>query len=127
MSDLHSEAQQAVSSMAALAPGTVAVVQQVNIITTPTLWKLQKPSLRSTKMFLQQTVSTTSKLQVSEEEDLGGCENQLMVVNAEEELTGEHVMVMEDTHALEALTVLTQGENTHHYIVYVEEHTVEIN
>ncbi|XP_008321644.1 zinc finger protein ZFAT isoform X2 [Cynoglossus semilaevis] len=92
MSDLHSEAQQAVSSMAALAPGTVAVVQQV-----------------------------------SEEEDLGGCENQLMVVNAEEELTGEHVMVMEDTHALEALTVLTQGENTHHYIVYVEEHTVEIN
>lgn len=64
---------------------------------------------------------------MSEEEDLGGCENQLMVVNAEEELTGEHVMVMEDTHALEALTVLTQGENTHHYIVYVEEHTVEIN
>uniref|UniRef100_A0A8C2XCT9 Zinc finger and AT hook domain containing n=1 Tax=Cyclopterus lumpus TaxID=8103 RepID=A0A8C2XCT9_CYCLU len=32
-----------------------------------------------------------------------------------------------DAHGLEALTVLTQGENTHHYIVYVQEHTVEIN
>lgn len=65
------------------------------------------------------------KLQVADEKDVSG--NQLMVVNAEGDLTGDQVMVVEEGHGLEALTVLTQGENTHHYIVYVQEHTVEIN
>lgn len=67
------------------------------------------------------------KLQVAEEQEVGNCGNQLMVVNEEGGLTGNQVMVVEEAHGLEALTVLTQGENAHHYIVYVQEHTVEIN
>ncbi|XP_071326163.1 zinc finger protein ZFAT isoform X2 [Trachinotus anak] len=65
--------------------------------------------------------------QVADEQEVSNCGNQLMVVNADGGLTGDQVMVVEDAHGLEALTVLTQGENTHHYIVYVQEHTVEIN
>ncbi|XP_027128880.1 zinc finger protein ZFAT-like isoform X2 [Larimichthys crocea] len=65
--------------------------------------------------------------QVADEQEVGNCSNQLMVVNADGGLTGNQVMVVEEAHGLEALTVLTQGENTHHYIVYVQEHTVEIN
>lgn len=64
---------------------------------------------------------------MADEQEVGDCSNQLMVVNADGDLTGDQVMVVEDTHGLEALTVLTQGDNTHHYIVYVQEHTVEIN
>lgn len=67
------------------------------------------------------------KLQVADEQEVGDCGNQLMVVNADGALTGDQVMVVEEGHGLEALTVLTQGENAHHYIVYVQEHTVEIN
>ncbi|XP_045902011.1 zinc finger protein ZFAT-like isoform X2 [Micropterus dolomieu] len=90
-SETHDET---VTSMVAMAPGTVTVVQQ---------------------------------LQVADEQEFGNCSNQLMVLNAEGGLTGNQVMVVEEAHGLEALTVLTQGENTHHYIVYVQEHTVEIN
>ncbi|KAM7420438.1 hypothetical protein PAMA_014927 [Pampus argenteus] len=92
IAEFSSEAHNAVTSMVAMAPGTVAVVEQ---------------------------------LQVADEKEV--CSNQLMVVNAEGDLTGNQVMVVEEGHGLEALTVLTQGENTHHYIVYVQEHTVEIN
>uniref|UniRef100_A0A7N6BWA1 C2H2-type domain-containing protein n=1 Tax=Anabas testudineus TaxID=64144 RepID=A0A7N6BWA1_ANATE len=92
IAEFSSETHDAVTSMVAMAPGTVAVVQQV-----------------------------------ADEQEVGNCSNQLMVVNAEGGLTGDQVMVVEDAHGLEALTVLTQGENTHHYIVYVQEHTVEIN
>uniref|UniRef100_A0A8D3DA12 C2H2-type domain-containing protein n=1 Tax=Scophthalmus maximus TaxID=52904 RepID=A0A8D3DA12_SCOMX len=65
--------------------------------------------------------------EVADEQEVDNCSNQLMVVNAEGDLTGDQVMVVEDAHGLEALTVLTQGDDTHHYIVYVQEHTVEIN
>ncbi|KAK2844330.1 hypothetical protein Q5P01_010989 [Channa striata] len=92
ITELSSETHNAVTSVVAMAPGTVAVVQQV-----------------------------------AEEQEVSTCSNQLMVVNAEGDLTGDQVMVVQDVHGLEALTVLTQGENTHHYIVYVQEHTVEIN
>ncbi|XP_051263812.1 zinc finger protein ZFAT isoform X3 [Dicentrarchus labrax] len=94
ITEFSSETHDAVTSMVAMAPGTVTVVQQ---------------------------------LQVADEQEVGNCSNQLMVVDAEGGLTGDQVMVVEDAHGLEALTVLTQGENTHHYIVYVQEHTVEIN
>ncbi|XP_056237895.1 zinc finger protein ZFAT-like isoform X1 [Seriola aureovittata] len=94
ITEFSSETHDAVTSMVAMAPGTVTVVQQ---------------------------------LQVADEQEIGNCSNQLMVVNAEGSLSGDQVMVVEDAHGLEALTVLTQGENTHHYIVYVQEHTVEIN
>lgn len=94
ITEFSSETHDAVTSMVAMAPGTVTVVQQ---------------------------------LQVADEQEVGECSNQLMVVNADGGLTGNQVMVVEDAHGLEALTVLTQGENTHHYIVYVQEHTVEIN
>ncbi|XP_039974627.1 zinc finger protein ZFAT-like isoform X2 [Xiphias gladius] len=94
ITEFSSETHDAVTSMVAMAPGTVAVVQQ---------------------------------LQVADEQEVGNCSNQLMVVNAEGGLTGDQVMVVEDALGLEALTVLAQGENTHHYIVYVQEHTVEIN
>lgn len=66
-------------------------------------------------------------LQVADEQEVGSCSEQLMVVNSEESHTGDQVMVVEETDGLEALTVLTQGESTHHYIVYVQEQTVEIN
>uniref|UniRef100_A0A8C9XWK0 Zinc finger and AT-hook domain containing n=1 Tax=Sander lucioperca TaxID=283035 RepID=A0A8C9XWK0_SANLU len=92
ITEFSSETHDAVTSMVAMAPGTVTVVQQV-----------------------------------ADEQEVGNCSNQLMVVNAEGGLVGNQVMVVEDAHGLEALTVLTQGENTHHYIVYVQEHTVEIN
>ncbi|KAF3839988.1 hypothetical protein F7725_018705 [Dissostichus mawsoni] len=94
ITEYSSETHDAVTSMVAMAPGTVTVVQQ---------------------------------LQVNDEQEVGDCRNQLMVVNADGGLTGDQVMVVEDANGLEALTVLTQGENTHHYIVYVQEHTVEIN
>ncbi|XP_040020267.2 zinc finger protein ZFAT isoform X4 [Gasterosteus aculeatus] len=90
--ECNSETLDAVTSMVAMAPGTVTVVQQV----------------------------------AGEQED-DECTNQLMVVNADGDLTGDQVMVVEDAESLEALSVLTQGDNTHHYIVYVQEHTVEIN
>lgn len=67
------------------------------------------------------------KMQVAGEQEDDECTNQLMVVNADGDLTGDQVMVVEDAESLEALSVLTQGDNTHHYIVYVQEHTVEIN
>ncbi|XP_068180465.1 zinc finger protein ZFAT isoform X2 [Antennarius striatus] len=92
VTELSSETYDAVTSMVALAPGTVTVVQQV-----------------------------------ADEQELGNCSNQLMVMNEERALTGNQVMVVEDANGLEALTVLTQGDNTHHYIVYVQEQTVEIN
>ncbi|TNN79998.1 Zinc finger protein ZFAT [Liparis tanakae] len=92
IAEFSSETLDAVTSMVAMAPGTVTVVQQV-----------------------------------ADEEEVGECTNQLMVVNADGDLSGNQVMVVEDAHGLEALTVLTQGDNTHHYIVYVQEHTVEIN
>lgn len=66
-------------------------------------------------------------MQVAQDHAVGDCSNQLMVVNADEGLDGNQVMVVEDGHGLDALTVLTQGENTHHYIVYIQEQTVEIN
>uniref|UniRef100_A0A665TG46 Zinc finger and AT hook domain containing n=1 Tax=Echeneis naucrates TaxID=173247 RepID=A0A665TG46_ECHNA len=94
ITEFSSETHNAVTSMVAMAPGTVTVVQQ---------------------------------LQVADEQEVGNCSNQLMVVNTEGGLSGDQVMVVEDAHGLEALTVLTQEENTHHYIVYVQEHTVEIN
>ncbi|XP_029308329.1 zinc finger protein ZFAT isoform X2 [Cottoperca gobio] len=93
ITEFSSETHDAVTSMVAMAPGTVTVVQQ---------------------------------LQVADEQEVCDCSNQLMVVNADGGLSGDQVMVVEDAHSLEALTVLTQGENTH-YIVYVQEHTVEIN
>lgn len=66
-------------------------------------------------------------MQVAGEQEITECSDQLMVVNADGVPEGNQVMVVEDAHGLEALTVLTQGENTHHYIVYVQEQTVEIN
>lgn len=66
-------------------------------------------------------------MQVADEQEVSNCSNQLMVVNTEGALNGDQVMVLEEGHSLEALTVLTQGDDTHHYIVYVQEHTVEIN
>nr|XP_020464095.1 zinc finger protein ZFAT-like [Monopterus albus] len=65
--------------------------------------------------------------QVSDEQEVSDCSNQLMVVNTDGDLTGDQVVVVEDAQGLEALTVLTQGENAQHYIVYVQEHTIEIN
>lgn len=94
ITELSSETHNAVASMVAMAPGSVTVVQQ---------------------------------LQVAQEQEVGDCSNQLMVVNAGEGLEGDQLMVVEDGHGLDALTVLTQGENTHHYIVYIQEQTVEIN
>ncbi|XP_053289288.1 zinc finger protein ZFAT isoform X2 [Pleuronectes platessa] len=92
ITEFSSETHDAVTSMVAMAPGTVTVVQQGG-----------------------------------DEQEIENCGEQLMVVNEDGDLTGDQVMVVEDEHGLEALTVLTQGENTHHYIVYVQEHTVEIN
>lgn len=63
--------------------------------------------------------------QISDEQEIGS--DQLMVVNADEDLGADQVMVVEEAEGLEALTVLTQGDSTHHYIVYVQEETVEIN
>ncbi|XP_024123707.1 zinc finger protein ZFAT isoform X3 [Oryzias melastigma] len=94
VAEFSSETQDAVTSMVAMGPGTVTVVQQ---------------------------------LQVAGEQEVTECSDQLMVVNTEGVPEGNQVMVVEDAHGLEALTVLTQGENTHHYIVYVQEQTVEIN
>ncbi|XP_019728486.1 zinc finger protein ZFAT isoform X2 [Hippocampus comes] len=89
--ELSSETHDAITSMVAMAPGTVAVVEQV-----------------------------------ADEEEAAG-NHQLMVVNADGDLSGEQVMVVEEGHELEALTVLTQDDNTHHFIFYVEEQTVEFN
>ncbi|XP_054638844.1 zinc finger protein ZFAT-like isoform X2 [Dunckerocampus dactyliophorus] len=90
IAEFNSETHDAITSMVAMAPGTVAVVEQV---------------------------------EGEKEVD----DSQLMVVNADGDLTGEQVMVVEEGHGLEALTVLTQGDSNHHFIVYVQEQTVEIN
>uniref|UniRef100_A0A1A8LHI4 Zinc finger and AT hook domain containing n=1 Tax=Nothobranchius pienaari TaxID=704102 RepID=A0A1A8LHI4_9TELE len=93
-------------------PNTDALKQQV-------LWS------RSPACFGVFPAST--HLQVAEEQEVGECSDQLMVVNTEESLDGNQLMVVEDAGGLEALTLLTQGEDTHHYIVYIQEQTVEIN
>lgn len=90
ITELNSEAHNVVTPMVAMAPGTVAVMEQI-----------------------------------ADEQEI--VSDQLMVVNAENELGTDQVMVVEESEGLEALTVLTQGDNTHHYIVYVQEETVEIN
>nr|XP_057939523.1 zinc finger protein ZFAT-like isoform X2 [Doryrhamphus excisus] len=90
IAEFNSETHDAITSMVAMAPGTVAVVEQV-------------------------------------EDEKEVANNQLVVVNADGDLTGDQVMVVEEGHGLEALTVLTQGDNNHHFIVYVQEQTVEIN
>ncbi|TNN02358.1 hypothetical protein fugu_009845 [Takifugu bimaculatus] len=106
ITELSAETYDAVTSMVAMAPGTVTVVQQ---------------------MAEEQEVNNSGNqlMVVNEESSLTG--NQVMVVNEDGGLASNQVMVVEDGHGLEALTVLTQDENTHHYIVYVQEHTVEIN
>ncbi|XP_029958746.1 zinc finger protein ZFAT [Salarias fasciatus] len=88
VTEFSSETQEAVTSMVAMAPGTVTVVQQL--------------------------------------QEVDNCSSQLMVLEANGGLDGDQVMVVEEG-GLEALTVLTQGDDAHHYIVYVQEHTVEIN
>ncbi|KAM4633814.1 zinc finger protein ZFAT [Polymixia lowei] len=65
--------------------------------------------------------------QVADEQEPSNHSDQLMVVDREEGHNGDQLMVVEETEGLEALTVFTQGENTHHYIVYVQEQTVEID
>ncbi|XP_034031113.1 zinc finger protein ZFAT-like [Thalassophryne amazonica] len=93
ITEFSSKAHDAVTSMVAMPPGTIAVVEQV-----------------------------------ADEQEVSTYSDQLMVVNAEDALTdADHVMVVEEADGLEALTVLTQGDDTHHYIVYVQEQTVEIN
>lgn len=107
--------------MVAMAPGTVTVVQQVNDKTSGS---------REVSVYIKQKkidAELCVKLQVADEQEVGNCGNQLMVVNADGALNGDQVMVLEEGHGLETLTVLTQGEDSHHYIVYVQEHTVEIN
>lgn len=106
--------------MVAMVPGTVTVVQQVNDTTSLN---------QEIGGWLRQNVYVELwlKLQVADEQEVGSCGNQLMVVNEEGGLAGSQVMVVEEANGLEALTVLSQGDNTHHYIVYVQEHTVEIN
>ncbi|XP_011603794.1 zinc finger protein ZFAT isoform X1 [Takifugu rubripes] len=108
ITELSAETYDAVTSMVAMAPGTVTVVQQL-------------------QMAEEQEVNNSGNqlMVVNEESSLTG--NQVMVVNEDGGLASNQVMVVEDGHGLEALTVLTQDENTHHYIVYVQEHTVEIN
>lgn len=66
-------------------------------------------------------------MQVADEQEAGNRSDQVMVVDGEEAHDGDQVMVVEEADGLEALTVFTQGENAHHYIVYVQEQTVEIN
>ncbi|XP_061676573.1 zinc finger protein ZFAT-like isoform X2 [Syngnathoides biaculeatus] len=88
--ELSSETHDAITSMVAMAPGTVAVVEQV-----------------------------------VDEEEAG--DHQLMVVDADGDLSAEQVMVVEEGQELEALRVLTQDYSTQHFIVYVQEQTVEIN
>ncbi|CAN9514009.1 unnamed protein product [Ophioblennius macclurei] len=67
------------------------------------------------------TVTVVQQLQ-----EVDNCGRQLMVLESNGGLEGDQVMVVEEG-GLEALTVLTRGDDTHHYIVYVQEHTVEIN
>jgi len=105
--------------MVAMAPGTVTVVQQVNGIMSASQEPIRDWQNVDAELLL--------KLQVAEEQEVSDCSDQLMVVNAEGGLDGNQVMVVEEAHGLETLTVLTQGENMHHYIVYVQEQTVEIN
>lgn len=103
--------------MVAMAPGTVAVVEQVNTILCDSGHRGFEKS--------DADLESWWYLQVADEEAAGN--HQLMVVNADGDLSGEQVMVVEQGHELEALTVLTQDDNTHHFIVYVEEQTVEFN
>ncbi|CAL1612178.1 unnamed protein product [Knipowitschia caucasica] len=63
--------------------------------------------------------------QMAEEQEMvvvEEAEEQVVVVQEAE----EQVVVVQEAEGLEALTVLTQGDSTHHYIVYVQEQTVEI-
>lgn len=49
-----------------------------------------------------------------------------MAGEEEQANAGEQVMVVEGAEGLDTLTVFTQGDDTH-YIVYVQEQTVEID
>ncbi|XP_059921337.1 zinc finger protein ZFAT-like isoform X3 [Gadus macrocephalus] len=65
--------------------------------------------------------------QVADEPEGRGPMNQLML-EGEGDPNSNQLMVVEETEGLDALTVFTsQGDGTHHYIVYVQEQTVEID
>ncbi|CAL8260667.1 unnamed protein product [Boreogadus saida] len=65
--------------------------------------------------------------QVADEPEGRGPMNQLML-EGEGDPDSNQLMVVEETEGLDALTVFTsQGDSTHHYIVYVQEQTVEID
>ena len=66
-------------------------------------------------------------LQVADEPESRGPLNQLMLEGGGDPNSNQ-LMVVEETEGLDALTVFTsQGDSTHHYIVYVQEQTVEID
>ena len=68
-----------------------------------------------------------SSLQVADEPEGRGPMNQLML-EGEGDPNSNQLMVVEETEGLDSLTVFTsQGDSTHHYIVYVQEQTVEID
>ncbi|XP_076008865.1 zinc finger protein ZFAT isoform X2 [Genypterus blacodes] len=117
------EEQQTEAAVAALqdsSNGTVNILQQII--------ELSSESHDAVASMVAMTPGTVTVVeQVADEQEVGSCSEQLMVVNSEESHAGDQVMVVEETDGLEALTVLTQGESTHHYIVYVQEQTVEIN
>nr|XP_020511113.1 zinc finger protein ZFAT isoform X1 [Labrus bergylta] len=164
ITEFSSETHDAVTSMVAMAPGTVTVVQQLQVADEQEVGDCSNQlmvvnadegltgdqvmvvntdgGLTGDQVMVVNTdggltgdqvmvVNTDGGLtgdQVMVVNTDGGLTgDQVMVVNADGDVTGDQVMVVEDAHGLEALTVLTQGENTHHYIVYVQEHTVEIN
>lgn len=65
---------------------------------------------------------------MAQEQEVGDCSDQLTVMNAEGAVDGNQLMVVEEeASGLEALTLLAEGENAHHYMVYVQEQSVEIN
>ncbi|KAM6995346.1 zinc finger protein ZFAT [Tautogolabrus adspersus] len=122
ITEFSSETHDAVTSMVAMAPGTVTVVQQLQVAD-----EQEVGDCSNQLMVVNADGGLTGDQVMVVNTDGGLTGDQVMVVDADGDVTGDQVMVVEDAHGLEALTVLTQGENTHHYIVYVQEHTVEIN
>ncbi|KAM3873425.1 zinc finger protein ZFAT [Diretmus argenteus] len=118
---VEDEAQQTEAAVAALQDNNnVNILQQIIELSSES-----HDAVASVVTMAPGTVTVVE--QVADEQEAGNRSDQLMVVDGEESRNGEQLMVVEETEGLEALTVFTQGENTHHYIVYVQEQTVEIN
>ncbi|CAL8248530.1 unnamed protein product [Lota lota] len=120
------EEQQTETVVTAALPGNADGNGQVNILQQ--IIELSSENQNAVGSVVTMAPGTLTVVeQVADEPESRGAMNQLML-EGQEDPNSNQLMVVEETEDLDALTVFTsQGDSTHHYIVYVQEQTVEID